>query len=308
MIRGPQAPPRRSSRLRVLGAAAAIAVALLAASPVRADQQGEFAKGQQLYANGDHVAADSFFAKAIDGAVPTITDPALVAKGRMIRGAADMYLGRKADAVTQFEQILRASAKFEPDPLAFPPGVLDEFRKTRERLEKEAIAKAAGDKTTKELRACRASLDELGARYAALKTFAGDEQVVTTHSRVIASLPFGIGQFQNGDTTLGVLFLTTETIALATAAISYGIHESIPRQPADVDKARSAESQSRIINLIGVSAFVALFGGGIAQAHIAFVPDERETRPRALPKTFVRLEPVFAPLVGGATFGLAGSF
>src|SRR4051812_25218672 len=178
-----------------------LASALAMTAPARAaSQQAEFDKGQQLYANGQHVQADDYFRKAIDSVNPTITEPGLVARARMIIAASDMYLGRKADAIAQFELILKANAKFEPDPIAFPPGVLDQFRKTRERLEKEAIAKAAGDKTTKDLLACRADLSRVEARYESLKLYAADERLVTRRSRVVASLPFGIGQFQNGDT------------------------------------------------------------------------------------------------------------
>ncbi|MEO7092722.1 MAG: hypothetical protein ABI175_05695, partial [Polyangiales bacterium] len=188
------------------------------------------------------------------------------------------------------------------------PGVLEEFRKTRDRLEKEAVAKASGDKTTKDLLACRADLSRVEARYESLKTYAGDERLVTKRSRVIASLPFGIGQFQNGDTGLGIIFLTTEVAAVAAATIAFGIHESIPRQPADVEKARSAETSSKVVNLISVGAFFLIAAGGIAQAHLAFVPESYDTRKRTLPPQFLRLEPIVAPTAGGATFGISGAF
>ena len=293
------------------GLLAAVLLATMLAVSVpagAAGQQAEFDKGQQLYANGQHVQADDYFRKAIDSVNPTITEPNLVAKGRMIIAASDMYLGRKADAIAQFELILKASAKFEPDPIAFPPGVLDEFKKTRERLEKEAIAKAAGDKTTKDLLACRADLSRVEARYESLKTYAGDERLVTKRSRIVASLPFGIGQFQNGETGLGILFLTGEVAAVAAATIAFGIHESIPRQPADVGKARSAETSSKVVNLISVGAFFVLAAGGIVQAHLAFVPETYDTRKRTLPPQFLRIEPIIAPTAGGATFGLSGAF
>jgi hypothetical protein len=286
-----------------------LASSLALAVPARAaSQQAEFDKGQQFYANGQHIQADDFFRKAIDSVTPTITEPNLVSKGRMIIAASDMYLGRKADAIAQFELILKANAKFEPDPIAFPPGVLEEFRKTRDRLETEAIAKAAGDKTTKDLLACRADLSRVEARYESLKTYAGDERLVTKRSRIVASLPFGIGQFQNGDTGLGILFLTTEVAAVAAATIAFGVHESIPRQPADVDKARSAETTSKIVNWVGVGAFILLAAGGITQAHLAFVPETYDMRKRTLPPQFLKLEPLVAPNMNGATFGLSGAF
>ena len=116
------------------------------------------------------------------------------------------------------------------------------------------------------------------------------------------------GQFQNGETGLGILFLTGEVAAVAAATIAFGIHESIPRQPADVGKARSAETSSKVVNLISVGAFFVLAAGGIVQAHLAFVPETYDTRKRTLPPQFLRIEPIIAPTAGGATFGLSGAF
>jgi hypothetical protein len=301
----------RGSRLRAIVSAALAAVVLSTSVPAWADQQSEFAKGQQLYNNGEHSAADTFFAKAIDGANPTITDPVLVNKGRMIRGASDMYLGRKADAITQFEEILKANPKFEPDPLAFPQGVLDEFKKTRDRLEAEAIAKAKGDKTKQDLDACQLALGGLQSKYKSLADWATRERVVHSSSRVVATIPFGVGQFQNGDTALGIIFLSTESLAVIAASVSYAIHYSIPQQPADTAKAQSAESASRIVNLISVGAFAALAIGGVIQAHLAYVPETYEMRTRPLPKTFqssITFSPVFSAAPSGATFGIAATF
>ena len=277
-------------------------------SSARADEASDFEKGRKLYVDGKHLEAVDYFAKAIDGATPTLKEPSFVNRGRMIRGASDMYLGKKADAIAQFEEILRSDPKFAPDPLAFPPGVLDEFKRTHDRLEKEAAAKLAGDKQAKEIAALRLELGKLIARYEALKAYAREERVVTTHSRVIASLPFGVGQFQNGENALGVVFATTEAIAFTAATISWTIHESIPRNPSDLEKARSVEISSRFVNIISVGAFVALAIGGVIQAHIAYVPDSYETRQRPLPASFARIQPIIAPTQGGASFGLGGVF
>ncbi len=300
--------PFHGLRVKLFAAALALAAASLTTGAFGATQETEFEKGQQLYANGQHVQADDFLRKAIDSVTPTITDSVLVARARMIVAASDMYLGRKADAIVQFEIILKLNPKFEPDALVFPPGVLDEFRKTRERLAKEAFDKAAGDKTAQELAASKADFLKLAARYDALKIYASSERVVTRHSRVIASLPFGIGQFQNGDTALGVIFLSTEVLAVTTAAIAFGVHEQIPRDPGDVTKARSNEATSRVVNWISASSFFALAIGGIVQANLAFVGESYESRARVLPKSFLRIEPMLVPTAGGATFGITGVF
>ncbi len=62
-----------------------------------------------------------------------------------------------------------------------------------------------------------------------------------------------------------------------------------------------------MINWISLGAFVALAVGGMAQAHVSFVPESYETRPRPLPKALA-LVPIAAPLEGGAFLGLGGLF
>ncbi|GAC1572922.1 MAG: hypothetical protein NVS3B20_24220 [Polyangiales bacterium] len=281
-----------------------------AATPARADEASDYEQGRSLYANSKHVEADLWFAKAIDGPSASIKDPVLMAKGRMIRGAADMSIGRKSDAVTQFELILRTTPKFEPDPLAFPSGVLDEFRRTRERIEKETVSKSKDEQLKKEIASRDADIAGLREKLDSLKSYAREERVVTKHSRLIATIPFGVGQFQNGETALGVLFATSEVIALGTAAVSFGIHESIPSHPAESDlaRAKSIETSSRAANWVSSAAFFAIAVGGVVQAHLAYLPDAATSQPRALPSTFSRVVPIVAPTPGGGVLGLVGAF
>jgi hypothetical protein len=49
---------------------------------------------------------------------------------------------------------------------------------------------------------------------------------IRVNSQVVAALPFGAGQFQNGDDTLGSVFLATELVAIGT---SVGLYIGIER-------------------------------------------------------------------------------
>ena len=51
---------------------------------------------------------------------------------------------------------------------------------------------------------------------------ASQESVVVRHSRWIAALPFGVGQFQNGQEGLGYALLVSEAL-LAGASITSGV-------------------------------------------------------------------------------------
>lgn len=293
--------------LRASHAAAIVAFATAASAAPTQSEVDAFRAGRKLYEDGNHAQAVQYFALALDGPTPTIKDVGLVHEARMIRGASDMYLGRIAEADAQFERILRSNPAFEPDAILFPPGVLDEFRRVREKLEKDAAEKKAGDAATKKIAALEAQNAQLTLRVKGLETFARTERVVVRRSRVIASIPFGVGQFQNGDPGLGVFFAATEGIALGAATISFFYHQSLPRDPVDANEARSAADTARLINWISLGAFVALAVGGIAQAHIAFVPESYETRTRPLPKGLAVL-PIAAPVEGGAVLGFGALF
>ncbi len=262
-----------------------------------------FTQGKSLYQSGQHAQAAQHFAQALEGAEPTIRDADLVNQARMLWGASAMYLGRLADADIQFERILRNSPKFEPDAILFPPGVLAEFRRIRDKLEKEAAEKKAGDAAAKRIAALEAENDRLEAQVSRLRDFAQIERVVVRRSRIVASIPFGVGQFQNGDVALGIFFATTEALTLTAATISYAYHASLPRDPIDANEARNAASAARVINWISLGSFVALAVGGIAQSQISFVPESWETRTRPLPKGIASIRPFASPASGGAVLG-----
>jgi hypothetical protein len=306
MIR-PRTPASRRSTIALLVACLALALTTAGTSEAAgANQQFDLEKGRQLYKDGKHAECEGYFAGALDGAAPSITEPELVSQARMIRGTCDLYLGRQGDALVQFERIVRLDAKFEPNPIDYPTGVLDEFHKTKQRVLAEPVTTPEAE-LKKQLEQSRADLLKMQAKYDALRTRYADETVVVRRSRLVAAIPFGVGQFQNGDDGLGVFFLTTESIALATATVSFIIHESIPSNPADPNKARSSEISARLFNWIGVGSFLALAIGGVVQAELGFVPQTIETRKRPLPKD-ARWMPTFGGDGKSFTLGIAGTF
>lgn len=290
-----------------IGVAIAACASSLSAAPTQS-QLVAYDTGRKLYQNNEYSAAAQHFALAVDGPTPSITDPVLVNQARMIRGACDMYLGRITEADAQFERILRDNPKFAPDTVLFPAGVLEEFKRIREKLEKAAADKLAGDANTKKIAALEKENAHLVVRVKALEDYAGRYDTVTKRSRVLASLPFGYGQFQNGDPGLGIFFLSTEVLALGTATVSFFYHQSLPRNPVDINDARSAATTAKLVNWIGVGAFTLFAIGGVVQAHIAFVPETRETKTRPLPKGLTSFYPVTAPVSGGAVLGFGAAF
>jgi tetratricopeptide (TPR) repeat protein len=302
----PRTPRSRRRTLALLLACAAFSLAGASPREARADQKSDLEKGRQLYKDGKHAECEGYFATALDGATPTLTEPELVEQARMIRGTCDLYLGRQADAIQQFERAVRLDPKFEPNPIDYPPGVLDEFHKTKQRVLAEPVTNPEAE-LRKELTATREDLIKLQAKYDALKIRYQDEEIIVRHSHLVAAIPFGVGQFQNGDDALGLVFAITEGLALGTATVSFIVHQAIPAKPADVDKAKTYEITSRIVNYVGVGSFVTLAIVGWVQAELAYQPMHVEHRKRALPK-----EASWQPIVGfdgrGFSVGIGGAF
>jgi hypothetical protein len=287
---------------------ALVAVSLLAAGAVfgidarAADQAGELEKGRQFFLDGRADLAEKFLGDALDGPAPSIIDKALRARGRMILGAADYQLGKPAQASQQWEKILRDDVDFTPDPLLFSKSVIEAFEAERQKIVRENAVKSGISKALDDERAARMRLQ---SRYDALKSFASTETVVTRHSRWVAAIPFGVGQFQNGDPTLGYTFASLEGALAITSIASFVRWSTIPAITANIGPERDA----RLVNEISFAALCVAAISGILQAELAFVPETSATRPRTLPPAYAwRWSPVFAPSRDGATLGVFVAF
>lgn len=113
---------------------------------------------------------------------------------------------------------------------------------------------------------------------------AAREVVIEKHSLVLCFVPFGVGQFQNGDTAKGVVFLVTETLALATNIASYFIIDSLREDdgfiaPQNIDRARSFE----IVLYASLGTLAALVVGGTVDALVFYEPQVESIRPLVPP-------------------------
>jgi hypothetical protein len=309
------------SRLLV---AAALAACLTAAPRARADEQSDFEKGRAAYATKNYEDADRRFREMLAPNGGTLHDPALIADARMYWAATMLATGRRADAAAVVEKLLLARPEYEPDPLRFPQEVINFFIDTRTKIidrineAKAAAARAAQEAHDREV----AEKARAAKRLALLEQLASQEVEVERHSRLFALLPFGAGQFQNGSSTLGWLFLSSESALALAAAVTIPIYRVQLSDAAtahtlgqrDIEDGWIARANTtRAVNLVLVGAFTLTAIAGVVQAELTFVPEVRVERTRAIPQ--VTLAPTFAPLfsssdarVVGGTFGFEGRF
>jgi hypothetical protein len=268
--------------------ALACAIGLSWAPAAFADGESDLDKGRNAYLSRQYDEADARFRAMLDPKTGSVKDSVLVSQALMLWGAVKVAQKKNDEASRLFEQLLTKDAQFEPDPLSFPTEVLDVFSDTRHRIHERLSAAA---RETARLEAERKAREEAekkreAERVTRLEQLAGEETVRLPRNRFVAFIPFGAGQFQNGDTGLGWGFLVAEAafVAVGTAVVPFEIAERKamnesyepafrPDATAQAEVHRQNALRLQIVNLSAYGAFAALAVAGVVQANLAFVPE-----------------------------------
>jgi tetratricopeptide (TPR) repeat protein len=296
-------------------------VMLTRATYVLADEAGDLEKGTSSYDAGRYEEGAERLRQMLDSErVNGLKEPRNIERARAYLAACLVALGRLEEAKREIDRIYRQNPVYIPDPVIFPGRVIDLFADERQRLKEEILkAERAKAEQEKENRLKQEQAREKQQEYLnTLRQLAADESIVVRHSRWIAAVPFGMGQFQNGDTGLAYAFLVSELLALGTSVGSMGVlltlstdasnHLVSPETGRDVDwtdlnqRLRTAQA----INIYSTAAFVGLALGGVLHAQLTFVPEVREHRTRPLPTPPV--VPNVSLMDSKFVFGLQGRF
>jgi len=278
----------RSAPIALLCAALLSAIATVA----RADVLAEFDAASVAYREQRYsVAATSF-----EGVIATAAaaDQAIVLEARKYLAACYLFLERPEDADGQFASILTLDPGYRVDPAVFPRDFVDRFENVRRRLEAERMAELEA-----QLAAARATIDEQNARieidrrlYRSLYEFSSESLIVHRNSRLLAAVPFGVGQFQNRNRRRGRWFAITESLALAGYVAGYVWNRRVASIAPDPMHQLEWDRQIRAslaLNWSSGIAFAGLVVAGAVEAEANFVPTIESTRRREVP---ARLRPV----------------
>ena len=300
----------RPGRFRATVALAVLLV-LLSAGAARADGRADLEKAYSAYIAHRYDDAESRLRALLDPATGTLKDPDTIADARMYLGAVLAAEGKKDEAGKVFEALLVAKPDYEPDPLRVSTEAVDAFFDARGRLRARlAGMKAEQAKVEQEARdRAEADRQREAARVAMLEKLAGQEVVRQQASRWIALVPFGVGQFQNGQDALGGLLLATEAALVVGSGIGAGVslydsakaQDALNRNDPTGPQYRSFAYTAAIVGDLLTAGFALFAIAGAVQAQIAFVPERVEVRKRAVPP--LSLAPV-TPIVSGSGIGL----
>jgi hypothetical protein len=306
-VRAVDGPRRRAGRdpssLGRVGATA-LFVALVAVSSHTAAQSAEdYRVGRQAYQNQDYETAAQRFETLVNGS--DRLDPAVRIEARKYLAASYVFLNRPDDAETQFTLLLQDDPTHELDDVLFARQVVTVFRRVQNRIAEERARREREEREREAERRQREAERILRERdrVQRLEELARQMIVEERSSRWLATIPFGVGQFQNDDEGLGWFFFITESAFTATAVTTAILHaiavqqieqlasEFRPPEDPDVIAANDLEDISRWINIIAVGALGATMLAGILEAHASFEDVRTEVRVRELPPD-LQAEPV----------------
>ncbi len=291
-----------------IGALLLAACVLTFGERARADAVSDLEKAHNAYVAHKYDDAAARLRALLDPRAGTLKDADNIADARMYLGASLLAQGKKPDAEAVFEQLLRDKPDYQPDSLRVTLQATDALIDVRSRLREELAAIIAERVRQAQEQKAKADAEKMKAaqHLAMLETLASEETVIQVHSRWLALVPFGVGQFQNGQTALGWTFLATESLLVAGSVISQLVTIYNVNQMNDAIHSGSgtalgyhARAEDAYLATDFFTAGFALVAlAGIIHAEATFVPQRVEIRARPLPPVSLSLAPLLLPLVG----------
>jgi hypothetical protein len=177
----------------------------------RKSPEGRLSDGRLAYERGDYVVAVQTLVPLLYPSIELSTEEGVIEAHRLL--ALSYILQKKEnEAEEEATSILALRPSFQLDPIVDPPTAVaffetvrrrqaDRLREARDRERREAEARAKADE------------EKRRAAAAALHT----EPRLERRSRWVATVPFGVGQWQNGQPRKAVGFLSAELVLGVTS-------------------------------------------------------------------------------------------
>ncbi|AEI67530.1 hypothetical protein [Corallococcus macrosporus] len=268
-----------------------------------------------------------------------------------LAGLAAFNLGRTDDAHRHLRAVLRLDPDFSLDPFVVPPPAvaffdtlkaemdteLDFLRQERRlRQEREKAEAERRERERLEAEVQRRRAEELASQVTV--------RTVEKRNFLVNFVPFGAGQFQQGRTSLGIVFAATEGVLAVTSIISFFAYEGLfEERTIDLDNVLDPDGRAsvtvryiptnrarqrdtwQLMKLSSAAGFYAIYAAGVVDALLhhedqvvrstvepraeppADAPARPTTSARATaPKTYTRVG--LYPTPGGLGAGLTLSF
>jgi tetratricopeptide (TPR) repeat protein len=205
-----------------------------------------------------------------------------------ILGFAEYQLGDTKAARAAFVHLLSIDPDQTLDPFLVPPPIVDFFDKVRAEAEPELAPLRERKKQVKE--------QERLAEEARRRLLAEEQVrtgppskivVVQEHVYLLNFLPFGVGQFQNGDTTKGIIIAVSQVVLGAINIGAIFAHNAIADDPSRrcsvstptnctnppiPDSDRALLQNIDIVKYVSAGLFWGVYVYGVADSLVHYVP------------------------------------
>jgi hypothetical protein len=307
---GDRSPVRPPCRIVALLLAAGLFTTAM--RQARADGQADLEKARSAYLARRYEDAEQRLRALLDAQTGGLDNPDAIADARMYLGAVLLAEKKTDEASGTFEKLLLDKPDYQPDPLRVALEAIDALIDARTRLKERLAAIQAEKVRLAEAEKVRALLEKQKAemRIAMLERLAGEEVVTEKNSRWIALLPFGVGQFQNGQTALGYTLLASEGLLGAGSIVGAALtlynsgltQEAAHRGDGTAAGYNARAQQAAIVGDVFGGTFLLAAAIGIAHAELTFVPERTIVKKRELPPV------TLAPLLGPGGIAVVGTF
>lgn len=281
----------------------ALLALLLAAAPIA----GDLKRARDRYEFGAYADAAGAVREFL-AAQKTLSDADAVEAYRIL-GLAEYQLGDRPGARNAFVNLLSHDPDYALDPFLVPPQIVEFF----DQVKRDNEAQLAPLREQKRQLAEQQRLAEEAKRklLAEEQARAGPPAKilrVEEHVYILNWLPFGAGQFQNGQATKGVVIAVAEAVFGLVNIGAILIHNRIVDDPSrhctvsdptNCSNPPITDSDRSLLNSIDIVKYVSagLFWGtyiyGVVDAHLHYVP---------------RIETEVNPAQGGATIKMSWAF
>jgi hypothetical protein len=272
----------------------------------------ELRRGKNSFDRGEYGRAIEILQPLLYPEIRLESEGQIVEAYRML-GVAELFQGHNEAAAQEFRKLLQVRPTYRFDPLLDPPQVVDLFNEVLHAHEAEVA--------TLEAKQREASLARQREREQCEKLRAGPaviEKRFARNSFLVNFIPFGAGQFQNGQRGKGWAFLAAEAtlaaVSVAALATNFALYGARPKRTCRFDMGATPcppeyidhtdEDRSRWLvgtQVASGAAFFVAAAWGIADALYYYRPETPLASPG--PPTAKSNLPRLLPILAGEALG-----
>ena len=299
--------------MRACALVVVLAVGLPAlASPSR-NAKDALDQGRTAYDRGDYGRAIDTINPLLYPSIELGTEDEVVSAHKLL-ALSYFFVNKSKEAEQEVTSLLALRPNYQLDPIVDPPVAVRFFEDVRRRQGDRinTLKKRELEETERAQKEEERRLAEVRAKAQRIYL----DRTVERHSRIIALLPFGAGQAQNGQTTKAILFGVGEGVFAATSlAAYYSLEYRYPIDSTTGHRVFPASEQSTAttlltLQLVAGAAFWATLAWGILDAQLLFkrevVKETREHTDSPAPAKKAKNKLSIIPAPGGV--GLVGTF